>query len=34
VGDIETVANDVIDVIQDTNENPAEGDNDEIEIDL
>ncbi|MGA8263445.1 MAG: MotA/TolQ/ExbB proton channel family protein [Ignavibacteriaceae bacterium] len=34
VGDIETVANDVIDVIQDTNENSAEGDNDEIEIDL
>jgi len=34
VGDIETVANDVIDVIQDTTENSSAADNDELEIDL
>ena len=35
VGDIETVANDVIDVIQDTSENAAGADNDEeVEIDI
>ena len=34
VGDIETVANDVIDVIQDTTEGSSGSDNDEIEIDL
>jgi biopolymer transport protein ExbB len=34
VGDIETVANDVIDVIQDTSESSPESENEEIEIEI